>query len=69
LSGFCETALQRLWATAIGPFAARAQPATRTLSFLGAITLSTGAPRLAGLAQHLREYGWVKGRNIVIAVA
>jgi putative ABC transport system substrate-binding protein len=48
---------------------ARAQQAAKLpiIGFLGAATPSTTTPWIAAFVQRLREFGWVEGRNIVIA--
>jgi putative ABC transport system substrate-binding protein len=54
-------------ASASWPFAAHAQqPKAARVGFLGLVSPSSHAPRVAALRAGLRDLGWVEGRNIVI---
>jgi putative tryptophan/tyrosine transport system substrate-binding protein len=54
-------------AAASWPFAAQAQQAkVARIGFLGLVSPTSHAPRVAALRAGLRDLGWVEGRNIVI---
>ena len=54
-------------ASASWPFAAQAQQAkVARIGFLGLVSPSSHAPRVAALRAGLRDLGWIEGRNIVI---
>jgi len=56
-----------LGGAAAWPVAARAQQAKLpTIGFLGSATASFEGQRVAAFVQHLRELGWIEGRNVVI---
>jgi ABC-type uncharacterized transport system substrate-binding protein len=54
-------------ASAIWPFSAHAQQAkVARIGFLGLVSPSSLAPRVAALRAGLRDLGWIEGRNILI---
>src|SRR6476620_9234264 len=54
-------------ASAIWPFSAHAQQAkVARIGFLGLVSPSSHAPRVAALRAGLRDLGWIEGRNILI---
>jgi putative tryptophan/tyrosine transport system substrate-binding protein len=49
------------------PLAARAQPANvARIGFLGLVSSSSHASRVAAFRAGLRDLGWIEGRNLVI---
>src|SRR5262245_19522155 len=49
------------------PLAARAQPAkVARIAFLGLVSSSSHASRVAAFRVGLRDLGWIEGRNLVI---
>jgi putative ABC transport system substrate-binding protein len=56
-----------LGGAAAWPIAARAQQTkVARIGFLGLVSASSHAPRVAALRAGLRELGWIEGRNILI---
>src|SRR5262249_30604436 len=53
-------------AAAVGPAAARAQPKSPSIGFLGSATSAAFGQRLAAFVQRMRELGWIEGRTIAI---
>jgi putative tryptophan/tyrosine transport system substrate-binding protein len=54
-------------AAAAWPLPARAQPAkTARIGFLGLVSASSHAIRVAALRAGLRDLGWIEGRNLFI---
>jgi putative ABC transport system substrate-binding protein len=54
-------------AAAAWPLAARAQPAKAArIGFLGLVSSSSHASRIAAFRSGLRDLGWIEGRNLVI---
>jgi putative tryptophan/tyrosine transport system substrate-binding protein len=54
-------------AAAAWPLSARAQPAkTARIGFLGLVSASSHASRIAALRAGLRDLGWIEGRNLFI---
>src|SRR5947208_11298071 len=54
-------------AAAAWPLAARAQPAKAArIGFLGLVSSSSHATRVAAFRAGLRDLGWIEGRNLVI---
>jgi putative ABC transport system substrate-binding protein len=54
-------------ASAVWPFSAHAQQAkVARIGFLGLVSPSSHAPRVAALRAGLRDLGWIEGRNILI---
>jgi putative ABC transport system substrate-binding protein len=56
-----------LGGAAAWPLPARAQPAkTARIGFLGLVSASSHAIRVAALRAGLRDLGWIEGRNLFI---
>src|SRR5262245_13140880 len=62
-----RTFISLLGGAAAWPLAARAQPAkVARIGFLGLVSPSSHASRIAAFRAGLRDLGWIEGRNLVI---